>query len=97
MHAKNRNARTGKPAAPLNPLSAGAALPLTPAAPGPDNKLSGAFAAALGKSGGPADTPPASVGKEKTKGGPDRPDQINKASRPATGMKNFSGHRSGHR
>jgi hypothetical protein len=97
MHAKNPNARKGNNATPLKPLSAGAALPVTPASAAPDSKLSGAFAAALGKSGGPADTPPVSVGKEKTKGGPDRPDKINKAPKPAAGVKNVPGHRSGHR
>lgn len=96
MHAKNPKARKGENPPLLNPLSAGAALPLTPASLVPDTKLSGAFAAALGKSAGAADTPPASVGKDKTKGGPGRPDQINKAPKPAAG-KNFSGHRSGHR
>ncbi|MEX0956514.1 MAG: hypothetical protein WDZ83_15055 [Rhizobiaceae bacterium] len=97
MHAKNPNARKGTNATPLGPLSSDAAPPaaLVPAAP--DNKLSGAFAAALGKSGGRADTPPASVGKDNPRGGSGRPDQINKAPKPAAGMKNFSGHRSGHR
>jgi hypothetical protein len=97
MHAKNPNARKGSNATPLKPLSASAALPEAPASAAPDNKLSGAFAAALGKSGGRADTPPAFAGKEMTKGGTGRPDQINKAPKPAAGRKNFPGHRSGHR
>ncbi len=97
MHARNPKARKGRNPSSLNPLSADAAIPTKPAMPAPDNGLSAAFAAALGKSAEGAETRPAGVGKESKKGGSGRPDQINKASRPATGMKNFSGHRSGHR
>ena len=97
MHAKNPNARKGSNATPLKPLSAGAALPVTPTSAAPDSKLSGAFAAALGKSAGRADTPPATAGKDKSRDGSGRPDQINKAPKPAAGMKNFPGRRSGHR
>lgn len=97
MHAKNPKSQKGQNPSPLNPLSANAALPGGPALPAPDNKLSAAFAAALGKPAGGADTPSASVGKEKIKGGASRPDQINKAPKPAAGKRNFSGHRSGHR
>ena len=97
MHAGNSKAPKGQNPSPLNPLSANAALPLTPAAPGPDKRLSAAFAAALGKSAPRTDTPPATVGSDKTKGGSGRSDQTNKASKPAAGLKSFSGHRSGHR
>jgi hypothetical protein len=99
MHAKNPKAPRGhkSESAPFHPLSANAALATGPASPAPDNKLSAAFTAALGKSGTGAETLPASVGKEKTRGGPGRPDQINKAPKPAAGRKNFAGHRSGHR
>lgn len=97
MHAKNPNARKGNNAKPLVSLSAGAALPPASASAPPANKLSGAFAAALGKSGGRADTPPATAGKEMTRSGSGRSDQINKAPKPAAGVKNFAGHRSGHR
>jgi hypothetical protein len=97
MHAGNPRAPKGQNPSPLYPLSASAALPGSQAKPAPDNKLSAAFTAALGKSAGGADTPPASAGRNKTKGGHGMPDQINKASKPAAGKKNFSGHRSGHR
>ncbi|MBO6718799.1 MAG: hypothetical protein JJ913_12650 [Rhizobiaceae bacterium] len=97
MHVKDTKALKGNKSAPFNPLSANAALSGGPVKPTPDNKLSAAFAAALGKSARGADTPPASAGKDQTRGGPGRPDEINKASKPATGRKNFSGHRSGHR
>lgn len=97
MHARNPKAHKGRNPSPLNPLSAEAALPTNPVQPAPDNKLSAAFAAALGKSADGAETPPAAVGKESRRGGSSRPDQINKAPRPAGGVKNFPGHRSGHR
>lgn len=97
MHARNPKARKGQNLSPLLPLSADAAIPTKPAQPVPDNRLSAAFAAALGKPGGRADTPPATAGKEMMRGGSGRPDQINKAPRPAAGVKNFPGPRSGHR
>lgn len=97
MHAKNPKAREGHNPSPLKPLSADAAIPAGPPKPTPEDKLSAAFAAALGKRAAGADTPSASAGKETTRGGSGRPDQINKAPKPAAGMKNFSGHRNGHR
>ena len=97
MHARNLKARRGQKPSPLNPLSANAAIPAQPAPQAPDNKLSVAFAAALGKPAPRADTPAATVGNDKSRGGSDHPDKTNKAFTRVTGQQNRPGHRSGHR
>jgi hypothetical protein len=95
MHARNPKLRKGQDPSPLHPLSADAAIPPKSAPQSPDKGLSAAFAAALGAGAPTADT--AGAGHEKTKGGHGRPDQTNKAAKPATRPGGFSGHRSGHR
>ncbi|MCV0397436.1 MAG: hypothetical protein K5872_16435 [Rhizobiaceae bacterium] len=60
------------------------------------DSLSGPLKTALQKSAVPGLSGAAEPGNN-TKGGTSRPDQINKATKPASGMKNFSGRRSGHR
>ena len=94
MQAKTPKAPQGRKPAPFGPLSPQAA---PAAAPAPDNRLSGAFAAALGKSAARADIPPASAGKDKTRGGAGRPGEINKAGKPPAGMNAKPPRRSGHR
>ncbi len=94
MHARNPKARKGQSPSPLHPLSSDAAILPEPAPPTPDKRLSAAFTAALGTAAPATDNKDA--GQNKTKGGHGRPDQTNKAAKPAT-RPGFSGHRSGHR
>lgn len=95
MHARNTKARKGQNPSPLHPLSADAAMLPKPVPSTPDKRLSAAFTAALGAAAPTADNKGA--GHNKTKGGHGRPDQTNKAAKPATRPGGFSGHRSGHR